>query len=157
MSDFFCAGQGVTRFIAKSILCSTVASTLAAIIFLQFIDEPVVRQWKISYLSLGFVFILIAPVFETALLWVFVVFLSKFIRKEWCVNFISAALFSGLHFSYDNPLKMFVVFWSFLIFSNAILVWRGHSNLTAFFVATAIHSGVNALSFLGMLFIEIFK
>lgn len=95
--------------------------------------------------------IVVAPILETLLMApLLALYVRLFRRRRWAV-LASAFTWAVLH-SLSAPIWGLCIFWTFVVFSTAFLVWRDVSLWHALGVTAAIHALNNAIAGLGLAF-----
>ena len=140
--------QGSARYAAKAALLAIILSSIVAATYMVVTNSTVQGDYPQNIFVLGLLLIIIAPVVETTILWMFVGWVSSFVKNSLWAIFIPSVFFAFLH-SYPTPVRALIVLGPFVIFSTAIVAWRKRSNFIALVVAMVIHAGVNTVSFAG--------
>ncbi len=86
--------------------------------------------------------IVIGPFLETLILAVMALVLNRLVGAGPAV--VLCAILWGIAHSFGAPVWGLIVWWPFLIFSVALLAWRGRGILLAIVVVTVIHGLQNA-------------
>lgn len=102
-------------------------------------------SWTVFLLVVVF-----APVSETFIMGAVLLLLRRFLTPVVSV-LVSAAGWGVVH-SLQAPAWGLVIWWPFLIFSTAFLVWRERSLLGAFALVSLLHALHNLLPALGLVF-----
>ncbi|MBT6145495.1 MAG: hypothetical protein HOH74_08705 [Gemmatimonadetes bacterium] len=93
--------------------------------------------------------VVVAPVLETLLMAPILALLVRILPRRRYAVILSAALWAVLH-SLSAPIWGVCIFWTFIVFSTAFLVWREVSLWHALGVTAAIHALNNGLAGLGI-------
>jgi hypothetical protein len=130
---------------ALGLIGSTALSSIAWMVVTSFGYAPTSPETPISWAGF-FAVALVAPVLETALLYLTVKLVLPVVRSARCTAAVSAVPWGALHAS-AHPMWFFGTVWSFFVFSAAIFAWRGRSPARAFAAAALVHAMINTAAF----------
>lgn len=137
--------------VVPTLFIATVASVIAKLIGADYLFDE--SQWgNLFEMSSGMLLlqiIVVAPILETLLMApLLALFVWVLPRRRYAV-LASASVWAVLH-SLSAPIWGVCIFWTFVVFSTAFLVWREVSLWHALGVTAAIHALNNALAGLGL-------
>lgn len=135
-----------------AVLVSMTVSVLAQLVGADFLlDED---QWGSFFeMSTGMLLlqiVVVAPICETLLMAPLLALLVRVLPRRRYAVLGSAAVWALLH-SLSAPIWGLCIFWTFVVFSTAFLVWREVSFWHAVCVTAAIHALNNAFAGLGVI------
>ena len=137
--------------IVPTLLIAMTASSLAQLVGADFLFEE--NQWRDLTDMPGWLLLLnvviVAPVLETLLMAPLMYLLLRFLPKRRHAVLASALFWAVLH-GLSAPIWGICIFWTFIVFSTAFVVWREVSFWHAVGVTTAIHAVNNAFAGLGL-------
>jgi hypothetical protein len=132
---------------------ATVASTIAHIAGAEYLFDE--NQWgnlfEMSSTMLLLQIVVVAPIVETLLMAPLLALLLRVLPRKRYVVLGSALVWAGLH-SLSAPIWGVCIFWTFVVFSTAFVVWRERSLWHAIGVTAAIHALNNTFAGLGIVF-----
>ena len=132
---------------------ATMASIIAQLVGADYLFDE--GQWgNLFEMSSGMLLlqiVVVAPVLETLLMAPILALLVRVLPRRRYAVIASAALWAVLH-SLSAPIWGVCIFWTFIVFSTAFLVWREVSLWHALGVTAAIHALNNAFAGLGLTF-----
>jgi membrane protease YdiL (CAAX protease family) len=134
-----------------TLVIATTASIIAQLLGAEYLFDE--NQWgELFEMSSGMLLlriVVVAPVFETLLMAPLLALLVRVLPRRRYAVIASAAVWALLH-SLSAPIWGVCIFWTFIVFSTAFLVWREVSLWRALAVTAAIHALNNALAGLGI-------
>lgn len=83
--------------------------------------------------------VILTPLLETVVLMIVIEILRRVIRKPEGVILTSALLWAVLHGALGHWAWGLLIFWAFVVFSTAYVVWSAKSRVKAFWTTAAIH------------------
>ena len=95
--------------------------------------------------------VIVAPILETLLMAPLLALFVRVLPRRRYAVLASASVWAILH-SLSAPIWGVCIFWTFVVFSTAFLVWREVSLWHALGVTVTIHALNNALAGLGLAF-----
>jgi membrane protease YdiL (CAAX protease family) len=128
----------VLRLWLLALVPSFLISGLVSLLFPEAEGPKLVTEGSVPLLLI----VVVAPLLETLIMGGIVLVLRRFLGFGPAVV-MSALLWAVAH-SLSAPIWGLVVWWPFLVFSAAFLVWRQHGLGTAIWIVTAAHAMQNA-------------
>ena len=139
--------------IVPTLAIATVASIVAQLVGADHLFDQ--SQWgNLFEMSTGMLLvqiILVAPILETLLMAPLLALLVRVLPRRRYAVLGSALVWAILH-SLSAPIWGVCIFWTFVVFSTAFLVWREVSLWHALGVTASIHALNNAFAGLGLAF-----
>lgn len=135
-----------------AVLISTIVSVLARLAGADYLFDE--SQWGSFFeMSTGMLLlqiVVVAPICETLLMAPLLALLVRILPRRRYAVIGSAVVWALLH-SLSAPIWGLCIFWTFVVFSTAFLVWRDVSFWHAFGITAAIHALNNAFAGLGVI------
>jgi hypothetical protein len=133
--------------LAPTMVIATLASLVTHALGADYLFEG--RQWDtlfdLSPTVMLLQVVVVAPVLETLVMWPMLALYVRLLRRRrWAV--LASALTWALLHSLSTPIWGICIFWTFVVFSTAYLVWREVSLRHALGVTAAIHALNNAVA-----------
>ena len=139
--------------IVPTLAITTIASIIAQLAGADHLFDE--SQWgnlfEMSSAMLLLQIVIVAPILETLLMAPLLALFVRVLPQRRYAVLASASVWAILH-SLSAPIWGVCIFWTFVVFSTAFLVWREVSLLHALGVTAAIHALNNALAGLGLAF-----
>ena len=137
--------------IVPTVAIATIASVIAQLVGAEYLFDE--SQWgDLFEMSAGMLLlqiVVVAPILETLLMAPLLALLVRLLPRRRYAVLLSALAWAILP-SLSAPIWGICIFWTFIIFSTAFLVWREVSFWHAVGVTAAIHALNNAFAGLGL-------
>ena len=141
----FNTNQNRVGYVLKAASLSLVSVMLIGIIIFPIFPDLESPEFD-GGLSGFFSVVIISPVVETLILWLFIYISGIFMKGTWKISAVSALLFALVH-SLMDPVWGLTIFLSFVVFSIAFIEWRKVSKMNAYLICCSIHMVHNLTSF----------
>ena len=137
------------RYVAVAWLCTFFPAALLSALVSQLLPGVEQPEFPFGNLTVFLLVVLFAPVVETFIMGFVLLLLRRFMPDRWAA-ILSAAGWGVAH-SLQAPAWGLVIWWPFLIFSTAFLVWRRRSLTLAFVLVSGLHALHNLVPALTLL------
>ncbi|WP_296047687.1 CPBP family glutamic-type intramembrane protease [uncultured Alteromonas sp.] len=141
--------QNRVIYLLGTIAISTIPALVISFLIFTFFPEAEPPPLPESAITLFFNVVIFAPLIETLLLWLGISIIKRFTSSTWSIALVSAFIWGVFH-SLGALGHGFTIFWSFVVFSFAFVVWYEKSRNLALGMCMAIHAGQNFIAFLLM-------
>ena len=149
LRDILFTPERPARYVAVAWVCTFFPALLLSSLVSSVVLEAAQPSFPFGNLVVFVLVVLFAPALETLIMGSALLLLRRVVPDSWAAVLSAAGW--GLAHSIQAPAWGLVIWWPFLIFSAAFLVWRQRSVWSAFALVTALHSLHNLLPALGLL------